>query len=180
MNAQSHRSTKRLSLLRGLAWALLALGLAPAALAQPAGNEMCGDGTTFTVQLPGKSSGIDNFDGLFRNIIVPDPLPADSVTLPNGCRFYVLLISGYRQNAALDKIIFYRVAEFAASNNGYVHMAWWNNLLKEYMGGPLHAANVIVERFFPFDDYFIPPTPGGLEYRQRFYSGSFFRTVLSR
>ncbi len=136
---------------------------APTAHAQPTGNEMCGDGTTFTVHLPGTSLGIDNSDGFFRNVIVPNPGPDDSITLPNGCSLYVLLVSGYRQNVLFDKIIFFQVAEFAAKNNGYVHVAWWNNLSKEYMGGPLHPANVTIERFL-FPDVVIPPNPGGYDF----------------
>lgn len=95
--------------------------------------EMCGDGTTFTVDLPGTAS-------LPRGVKAPD----DSVTLPNGCRIYALLVSGYERNASLDELTFYKLTKFVAENNGYVHWAWWNNLLKEYMALPLHDVQVDV------------------------------------
>ncbi|MGH9796158.1 MAG: hypothetical protein ACRD5G_15425, partial [Candidatus Acidiferrales bacterium] len=160
-------ASQLLRLLVFLAVALLSSAyLAPTAHAQPAGNEMCGDGTTFTVNLPGTGLGIDNSDGLFggffRNIVAPNVAPPDSITLPNGCSLYVLLVSGYHQNEHFDRIHFYKVAEFAAKNNGYVHVAWWNNLQKEYMGGLLHPVTVVIERFL-LPDITIHPNPGGFD-----------------
>lgn len=118
------------------------------ALAQPAGNpnEICGDGTTFTVQLPGTTLGIDDSDGLFRSIDVPAVARPDSVTLPNGCRIYAIFISGYGNNRHYDDIPFFKVAEFVAKHDGYVHTGWWNNFTKEYAAGPLHPENIVIQR----------------------------------
>ncbi len=95
---------------------LLGLLSAPAAQAQPAGNHMCGDGTTFTVH---------------------DTVTLSQVTveaeLPKGCRIYALFVSGYSQNKDFDHLVFFKVAEFVAKNNGYAHWAWWNNFLGEYL-----------------------------------------------
>jgi pimeloyl-ACP methyl ester carboxylesterase len=118
------------------AWMLATAALAPLAEAQaPGGNEMCGDGTTFTV-----------------------PLEGDSVTLPNGCRIYALFVSGYERNRNLDELTFYKVAKFVMENDGYVHWAWWNNLLKEYMAGPLHPGDAITLPLIGT----LGPNPGGL------------------
>jgi pimeloyl-ACP methyl ester carboxylesterase len=105
-------------------------------------QEACGDGTTFTVDLPSLAGG-----------------RGDSVTLPNGCRIYALLVSGYERNNKLDELTFYKLARFVLANNGYVHWAWWNNLLKEYMGGPLHPDETFT---VPVVGTVFPPTPGGL------------------
>jgi pimeloyl-ACP methyl ester carboxylesterase len=137
---------------------LLVVGAAPA-LAQPNGGEMCGDGTTFTVPLPGTTTGIDDSEGLFRVINAPLP-PPDSVTLPNGCRIYAIFVSGYANNRHFKDLPFYKVAEFIARNNGYVHFSWWNNLLKEYLGGPLHPVDITVRRLFGLvEDVVIRPGP---------------------
>jgi hypothetical protein len=93
------------------------------ALGQSPG-EMCGDGTTFTVALPGAPG---------------TGLPGDSVTLPNGCRMYALFVSGYSVSPALDYLSFYKLARFVAANDGYVHYAWWNNFFGEYLSRPLHG-----------------------------------------
>jgi hypothetical protein len=88
-------------------------------------TQMCGDGTTFTVQLPmlvGHGAGL-----------------SDEVTIPNGCRIYALFVSGYMANRDLDQLMFYKLAKLVAENDGYVHWAWWNNLLKEYLARPLHG-----------------------------------------
>jgi hypothetical protein len=142
--------------------------LSPATFAQsPANNpnEMCGDGTTFTVDLPGTSLGIDDSEGLFRSVYVPAVGPDDSVTIPNGCSLYLLLVSGYHQNQDLDRITFFKVADFAAKHNGYVHVAWWNNLLKEYLGGPLHPVTITIQRFLP-PNLDVTPNPGGFHFFQ--------------
>lgn len=111
---------------------VLCAGLFPLpALAQPPANnpnEMCGDGTTFTVSLPGRAGSLP------LGIAAPN----DSVTLPRGCRIYALLVSGYSRNNKMDEFTFYKVAKFVAENNGYAHYAWWNNLMGEYLSHPLH------------------------------------------
>ncbi|MGH9793524.1 MAG: hypothetical protein ACRD5G_02015 [Candidatus Acidiferrales bacterium] len=135
----------------GTALALLALLLASSAQAQPAGGEMCGDSTTFTVGLPGRAGSLP------AGISAPN----DSVTLPKGCRIYALLVSGYSVNPKLDLLSFYKLARFVAENNGYVHYAWWNNLMKEYLAGPLHdfpAQTVTLGG----QQIKIQPTPGNL------------------
>ena len=109
--------------------------------------QMCGNGGTFRVTLPGTTLGIDDSHGLWRNIDVPDAAPADWVDLPDDCDVYAFLVSGYNQNADRDEIIFYNVAELVAQNNGYVHVSHWNNLLKEYMGFPLHNRAIAIRRF---------------------------------
>src|SRR6185436_17763238 len=63
----------------------------------------------------------------------------ESLTIPNGCRIYLLVVGDFGHNADLDELGYYKLAKFVAEHNGYVHYAWWNNLLKEYMGGPLHT-----------------------------------------
>jgi pimeloyl-ACP methyl ester carboxylesterase len=114
--------------------AMMTLLVASSAFAQPAGSgQMCGDGTTFTVNLPGLPVLPLGFTA-----------PHDSVTLPKGCRIYAIFVSGYERNKALDELTFYKLAKFVAENNGYVHYAWWNNFMKEYMAGSLHPVNVTV------------------------------------
>jgi len=130
----------------------------PAAYAQPAGNEMCGDGTTFTVNLPGTTLGIDDSDGLFQSISVPEVARDDSVTLPNGCRIYAILVGGYGNNHNYSDIMFFKVAEFVAKHDGYVHVAWWNNFTREYAAGPLHPENIVIRRLLGSDEV-IGPTP---------------------
>lgn len=109
--------------------------------AQPV-DQMCGDGTTFTVDLPASGGTVG----------------ADSVTLPNGCRIYALLVSGYARNPNFDELTFYKLAKFVMENNGYVHWAWWNNLLKEYMARPLHRDTFTR----PLTGEVLESTPGGL------------------
>jgi len=138
---------------------LCAASLAAPVFAQPPANnpnEMCGDGTTFTVQLPGTTLGIDDSDGLFQSISVPDVAGADSVTLPNGCRVYAIFISGYSSNRDYTAIPFFKVAEFVAKHNGYVHVGWWNNLTKEYLEGPLHPENIVIRRLLQSDEVIYP------------------------
>jgi len=120
--------------------------LARNASAQPNGTEMCGDGTTFRVTLPG-------------TFPLPDGgvSPSEFINLPNGCSIYALLVSGYERNKNFDELTFYALAQFVASHNGYVHYAWWNNLLKPYMDGPLHDRNVNIPLLGTFR-----ASPGGL------------------
>ncbi|WP_165954225.1 alpha/beta hydrolase [Seongchinamella unica] len=111
----------------------------PAAAQGPLENEMCGNGTTFTVDLG-----------------------SDQLVVPDGCRIYALIASGYERNNNLDELTLYNFAKFVAENNGYVHYAWWNNLLREYMAGPLHSddanpgglAGIHAAGFIPLDSNF--------------------------
>jgi hypothetical protein len=119
---------------------LVLLGLlAPPAIAD-AQTHVCGNGSTFTVTLPSVADG-----------------PGDSVTLPDGCRVYALLVSGYLRNSSLDELLFYDLAKFVLEQDGYVHWAWWNNLLKEYMARPLHRTETY--QFLPGQTP-IGPNPG--------------------
>jgi hypothetical protein len=128
-------------------WVTLA-PVVPTAAQPPASNpnEMCGDGTTFTVNLPGLN-------------VLPLGLPApnDSITLPNGCDIYALLVSGYERNKNFDELTFYKLAKFVSERNGYVHYAWWNNIMKEYMAGPAHDFSVTIPLLGTFQ-----ANPGGL------------------
>jgi len=124
---------------------LLSNGIATNALAQANTNQMCGDGTTFTVALPGTSLGIRS-TVLFHQVSGSPNAPADSVTLPNGCRIYAIFVSGYGNNGSFTDIVFYKLAKFIAENNGYVHVSWWNNLLGEYMSRPLHPTTVVIRK----------------------------------
>jgi pimeloyl-ACP methyl ester carboxylesterase len=122
--------------------------------------QMCGNGQTFTVSLPGDPNGLDIDDntGVFQSIEVPAVPRDDEVKLPLGCRIYAFLISGFGDNEEFDRIIFYKLADFVAKNNGYVHTGWWNNLTKEYMERPLHMDVITILK--PFGAYVhIPPTP---------------------
>jgi pimeloyl-ACP methyl ester carboxylesterase len=122
--------------------------------------QMCGNGQTFTVSLPGDPNGLDIDDstGLFQSIDVPAVPRDDEVKLPLGCRIYAFLISGFGDNEEFDRIIFYKLADFVAKNNGYVHTGWWNNLTKEYMERPLHMDAITIRKTFAAD-VVIPPTP---------------------
>ena len=148
MTFQTDRRAFRVATVLGLA-CLGTLLLPRTAIAQPP-TQMCGDGTTFTVHLPGLT--VLPLDG--RN-------PDDSITLPNGCSIYALFVSGYQQNPNLDELLFYKAAKFIAENNGYVHYAWWNNILKEYMEGPAHDLEVTLPLPPPLN-LTIRPNPGGL------------------
>ncbi len=101
----------------------------------------CGDGTSFTVPLPAR-------DGI-----------ADSLELPNGCRIYALFVSGYSRNPSLDELTFYNAAKFVMEHDGYVHWAWWNNVLKPYLGGPVRPGLTFTN---PVTGVVHPPTPGGV------------------
>jgi pimeloyl-ACP methyl ester carboxylesterase len=117
---------------------LVSIAITPEARSQ----EICGNGTTFTINLPSVSGGT-----------------GDTITLPDGCRIYALFVSGYERNQKLDELTFYHVTKLIAENDGYVHYAWWNNLLKEYMAGPLHTDETFT---VPVTGAKIGPTPGGL------------------
>jgi hypothetical protein len=47
-------------------------------------------------------------------------------------------VSGFARNGKLNELLFYDLAKYVLEQDGYVHWAWWNNLLKEYMARPLH------------------------------------------
>jgi hypothetical protein len=137
-------------LLGGVPW------LQPLAVAQPPASnphEMCGDGTTFTVNLPGLAGSL------------PFGIPAtdDAVTLPKGCRIYALFVSGYSVNPRLDHLSFYKLAQFVAANDGYVHYAWWNNLFGEYLSRPLHGGALpVTVSLPPLGAVSVQLTPGDL------------------
>ena len=98
-------------------------------------NQMCGNGETFLVNLPGVRMAKDpSTEGLTNRT-----LRYDSITLPKGCRIYAILVHGYGRNADLDELMYYKLAKYVAENDGYVHWSWWNNFLGEYMERPLHA-----------------------------------------
>lgn len=99
-------------------------------------TEMCGTGETFTVRLPGLTLPGDPS----TSVLSDRRLPNDAVTLPKGCAIYAILVHGYGRNESLDELMFYKLAEFVAESDGYVHWSWWNNFLGEYMSRPLHAA----------------------------------------
>jgi pimeloyl-ACP methyl ester carboxylesterase len=101
----------------------------------PAGNEMCGTGDTFDVSLPGLALN----DDPSTEDLAGRKLPNDSVTLPNGCDVYALIVHGYGRNSLFDELMYYKLAKWVAEHNGYVHYSWWNNLLGEYMSQPLHV-----------------------------------------
>jgi hypothetical protein len=64
-------------------WMLVVTCIAPPAFATqaPGGNEVCGDGSTFTVELPATVTLAPGLGGL-------DIDTTDHVTLPKGCRIY--------------------------------------------------------------------------------------------
>jgi len=62
----------------------------------------------------------------------------DEITIPNGRPIYALIVSGYASNQYLDEMMLYNFARNIMKRGGYVHYAWWNNLLAPYMERPLH------------------------------------------
>lgn len=98
-------------------------------------QEMCGSGETFEVGLTGLRLGADPSTQNLSNRRLPD----DSITLPNGCDVYALIVHGYGRNSLFDEFMYYKLAKWVAEHNGYVHYSWWNNLLGEYQSGPLHV-----------------------------------------
>jgi len=141
------------------AYALCATLVTSPVFAQPPANnpdEMCGDGTTFTVQLTGSNLGIDDSHGLFQVIERAPSNSQDSVTLPKGCRIYAIFISGYGNNWNYTDIPFFKVAEFVAKHNGYVHVGWWNNFTKEYAARPLFPFDVVIRLPLGFEERILP------------------------
>lgn len=98
-------------------------------------TQVCGSGTGFTVSLPGLSLPKDPATNGLPNLTLPD----DSVTLPDGCDVYAILVHGYGRNGLFDELMFYKLAKWVAEHNGYVHWSWWNNFLGEYLSRPLHV-----------------------------------------
>jgi pimeloyl-ACP methyl ester carboxylesterase len=62
----------------------------------------------------------------------------ETIRIPKGRPIYALLVSGFYQNNNLDMFHWYNFAQCLQEKGAYVHYAWWNNLLKPYMEGPLH------------------------------------------
>ena len=62
----------------------------------------------------------------------------EKIRIPKGRPIYALLVSGFYQNSDLDMFHWYNFAQCLQEKGAYVHYAWWNNLLKPYMEGPLH------------------------------------------
>jgi hypothetical protein len=147
--------------------ALLSVGGATRAHAQPPPDDpnddkpaqMCGttsaahpNGETFTVSLPARNGPVvgplplwqdfDDKQGPLWAIDADDVVPGDTITLPKGCRIYAFLLSGWGDNKDYDQIIFYKLAEWVAQRNGYVHVGWWNNLTAPYMERPLHDQQI--------------------------------------
>lgn len=97
--------------------------------------------TTFTVTLPILSTPPDEEGQGWNRPSVwagyPDASD-DTIDIPNGRPIYALFVSGYAQNAELDQLTFYPFARYLMARGGYVHYAWWNNLLAPYTERPLH------------------------------------------
>lgn len=104
----------------------IAVAVLPAHAQPPATNpnQMCGDGTTFPVTLPHVSTGTGGHD---------------TIEVPRGCSIYLVIASDWGRNREFNELLFYPLAKYVAEHNGYVHYSWWNNFLKPYMAGPLHA-----------------------------------------
>ena len=84
------------------------------------------------------------------------------ITLPRGCNIYLLIISDIGRNRNFDELLFYPLAKFVAEHNGYVHYAWWNNLLQPYMSGPLHP---IIRNDFGLEIVHLPIIPANASLR---------------
>ena len=54
----------------------------------------------------------------------------ETIQIPDGRPIYAVMISGYKRNANLDELHFYKFAKHIAEKGGYVHFSWWNNFLK--------------------------------------------------
>lgn len=80
------------------------------------------------------------FEGNEITIPLPGSLgdPDDFIAIPRGRSVYALLVSGYSQNASFDLLHYFNFADYVLEQGGYVHYAWWNNLLAPYMERPLH------------------------------------------
>lgn len=92
---------------------------------------------TLTIDLPGVTIAHSPYD--LYPLLHPDETHADdTITVPNGRPIYALLVSGYSSNPDLSEFYYYNFAKYVAEQGGYVHFAWWNNLLAPYMERPLH------------------------------------------
>ena len=123
------------------------------------------DDDPFSVTLPGTSLGFAN-GGFFEYSVAsgPSTAPPDTVTLPRGCRIYLFIVSGYGENSDFSQMPFYKVAQHVASIGGYVHVSWWNNFNKEYMGGPLHQTTTTIQSLNGlFGNIQVATNPGGYD-----------------
>jgi hypothetical protein len=82
---------------------------------------------TFTVHLPVAPQYTGNTS-----------MQADSIVIPAGRPIYALFVHGYTQNQSFNLLMCYNFARRLMQDGAYVHYAWWNNLCREYMAGPLH------------------------------------------
>lgn len=90
-----------------------------------------------TIDLPGVTIAHSPYD-LYPLLHPDEPHANDTITVPNGRPIYALLVSGYSSNPDLSEFYYYDFAKYVAEHGGYVHFAWWNNLLAPYMERPLH------------------------------------------
>jgi hypothetical protein len=123
------------------------------------------DDDPFSVILPGTSLGFAN-GGFFEYSVASgaSTAPSDTVTLPRGCRIYLFIVSGYGENSDFNLMPFYKVAQHVASIGGYVHVSWWNNFNKEYMGGPLHQTTTTIQSLNGlFGNIQVATNPGGYD-----------------
>ena len=106
-----------------------------------------------------------------RSIELPSAQVDDEITLPNGCSIYAFLISGWSDNEDYDQIIFYKLAEFVAQNNGYFHVGWWNNLGRSTWRRPLHQQVIKVTKkvlFIPILEDNVFASPNSLQFPEAF------------
>jgi pimeloyl-ACP methyl ester carboxylesterase len=82
---------------------------------------------TFTVHLPVAPEYASN-----------DSMQPDSIVIPSGRPIYAIFVHGYTQNQFFNQLLCYNFAKRLMEDGAYVHYSWWNNLCREYMGGPLH------------------------------------------
>jgi photosystem II stability/assembly factor-like uncharacterized protein/pimeloyl-ACP methyl ester carboxylesterase len=119
---------------------------------------------TFTVHLPTLNSS---------NV--------DSIIVPNGRPIYALFVSGFGRNGNFDELHFYNFARKIMEHGGYVHYAWWNNLLAPYMERPLHDDQSfpgnLLRAFVNFIDPTLPKALPGEDYQFVADADSFLTTV---
>lgn len=82
---------------------------------------------TFTVDLP-----------VAPEYVSDTSMQPDSIVIPDGRPIYALFVHGYTQNQNFNQLLCYNFARRLMQDGAYVHYAWWNNLCREYMAGPLH------------------------------------------
>jgi pimeloyl-ACP methyl ester carboxylesterase len=114
-----------------LFFVFLSLLIAPDASADDCGSYVGPSGMaeelTFTVQLPVAPEYASDTSML-----------PDSIVIPAGRPIYALFVHGYTQNQGFNLLMCYNFAKRLMQDGAYVHYAWWNNLCREYMAGPLH------------------------------------------